>query len=139
MNIVNKKIFSYLILFITVGFASCENSSEELPIELTIQNKVELLESNEWLLKDYEDRIMYTFVNGKRYTQYGESSVFFEVIPGKEEYEIIGDQLKIDFNFGHVYTFEIKVSCNNNIVSFFRDGELNTTLYKRGSNYEECL
>ena len=118
-GIANRSIFCEfcLTLLSTIAFTNCTDANEDLNLELTIEAKVELLESNEWLLKDYEDRIMYTFVNGKRYTQYGENSVFFEVIPGKEEYEIIGDQLKIDFNFGHVYTFEIKVSCNNNIVS----------------------
>ena len=136
MKALLKSIF---VLTLVSVFASCESAYEEQPKTLNIQEKVALLEGNEWLLKDFEDRVMHTFVDGKRQTQYGEDSVFFEVLPGKETYEIVGDLLKMDFNFGHVYTFEVRVSCENRIVEFYREGELNTTLYLRGANYKSCL
>ena len=136
-----KKIFLFSLTLITiVGLSSCENSSEELITELSIQNKVEILESHEWLLKGFEDRIMYTFSNGERFTYYGTDNVFSdEAIPGTVDYIIAGNFLTMDFHFGNIYTFEIKVSCDNNIVEFYRDGELNTTLYRRDSNYKDCL
>jgi hypothetical protein len=140
MNNISKKLFFYLTLCITIGFTSCEDSSEALSTEVTIENKIEILKSSEWLLKGFEDRIMYTFSNGKRYTFYGTDNVFSdEAIPGTEDYTITGDMLTMDFHFGNVYTFEIKVSCDNNIVEFYKDGELNTTLYRRDSNYKDCV
>jgi hypothetical protein len=83
---------------------------------------------------------MHTFAGGERFTYYGADHVFSdEAIPGTVDYLIDGNLLSMDFHFDHVYTFEIKVSCDSNIIEFYRDGELNTTLYKRGSNYLDCL
>jgi hypothetical protein len=131
----NKIIFSFL-LFVAMSFSSCEDASTEL----TIESKVEILESDEWLLKDFEDRVMHTFANGERFTYYGTDSNFDEdAIPGTQTYTISGELLIMDFNFGNISTYEVKVFCNNNILEFYRDGELNTTLYRRGSNYKECL
>jgi hypothetical protein len=119
-----------------MSFSSCEDASTEL----TIESKVEILESDEWLLKDFEDRVMHTFANGERFTYYGTDSNFDEdAIPGTQTYTISGELLIMDFNFGNISTYEVKVFCNNNILEFYRDGELNTTLYRRGSNYKECL
>jgi hypothetical protein len=88
----------------------------------------------------FEDRVMHTFVSGERHTYYGTDHFFFdEAIPGTVDYLIDGNLLSMDFHFDHVYTFEIKVSCDSNIIEFYRHGELNTTLYKRGSNYLDCL
>lgn len=128
-----------LVLFTIITFINCDNSNEETLTELTIEEKVQVLESSEWLLKGFEDRVMHTYTDGKQFTFYGSDSVFGQAIPGTESYTIEGELLTIDFNFGNVFTFEIKVSCENNIVEFFKDGELNKTLYKRGSNYQECL
>lgn len=140
MNSISKKLFFFLILCITIGFTSCEDSSEELSTELTIENKVEILKNGEWLLKGFENRVMHTFANEKRYTFYGADNVFSdEAILGTEDYTITGDKLTIDFHFGNVYIYEVKISCDNNIVEFYKDGELNTTLYKRDSNYKDCL
>ena len=140
MNNISKKLFFYLTLFIAIGFTSCEDSSEELSTELTIQNKVEILKSGEWLLKGFEDRIMHTFKDGKRFTYYGTDNVFTdEAIPETQSYTVSGDLLTMDFNFGNVFTYDVKVSCNDNIIEFYKDGELNTTLYRRGSNYKDCL
>lgn len=137
-NIINK-VFVCLTLISTIGFTSCEDSTEGLPVELTIEQKVTVLESDEWLVKGFEDRVMHTFDSGKRFTYYGTDSVFGAAIPGTEDYTIVGELLMMDFNFGNVFTYDIKVSCDNNIVEFYRDGELNTTLYRRGSNYQDCL
>ena len=112
-----KVVFTISILF----FSSCEDSSNEIQKELTILEKVELLES-------------------ERFTYYGADHVFSdEAIPGTEDYLIDGNLLSMDFHFEHVYIFEIKVSCDSNIIEFYRGGELNTMLYKRGSNYLDCL
>ena len=140
MNNISKKIFFYLTLFMAIGFTSCEDSNDDLSTELTIQNKVEILKSGEWLLKGFEDTVMHTFKDGKRFTFYGTDSVFAdEAIPGTQDYTITGNFLTMDFNFGNVYTYEVKVSCNDTIIEFYKDGELNTTLYKRDSNYKDCL
>ena len=131
-----KVVFTISILF----FSSCEDLSNEIQKELTILEKVELLESGEWLLKGFEHNTMHTFAGGERFTYYGEDHVFLdEAIPGTEDYLIDGNLLSMDFHFEHVYNFEIKVSCDSNIIEFYRGGELNTTLYKRGSNYLDCL
>lgn len=136
----NKFFFFYLMLLITVGFISCEDSSYEVETELTIQKKVELLESSEWLLKGFENSVMHTFEDGKKHTFYAIDNVFGdEAIPGTQAYVIEGNSLKIDYNFGNITTYEVKFSCNNYVVTFYKEGELNSTLYKRGSNYEECL
>ena len=130
-------IFTFSSIFF---FVSCEDSSNEIQKELTILEKVELLESGEWLLKGFEHNTMHTFAGGERFTYYGADHVFSdEAIPGTVDYLIDGNLLSMDFHFDHVYTFEIKVSCDSNIIEFYRGGELNTTLYKRGSNYLDCL
>lgn len=136
-----KNNFFFFFAFLCIaGFSSCENSNEELNSELTIQKKVELLESSEWLLKGFEDRVMHTFSNGERFTYYGTDNVFSdEAIPGTEDYSITGELLTMDYHFGNIYVYELKFSCDNNIVEFYRDGELNTTLYKRGSSFQNCL
>ncbi|MBT3742696.1 MAG: hypothetical protein P8N27_09190 [Polaribacter sp.] len=135
-----KIVFTIFTLSSVLFFSSCEDSSNEIEKELSILEKVLLLESSEWLLKGFEHNTMHTFANGERFTYYGTDHIFFdEAIPGTVDYVIDGSLLTMDFHFGHVYTFEIKVSCDSNIIEFYRDGELNTTLYKRGSNYEECL
>ncbi len=140
MKSIKNKFFFFLAVLTITGFSSCEDSDNDFATELIIQNKVELLESSEWLVKGFEDRVMHTFVNGERLTYYGTDSIFSdEAIPGTQSYTITGELLTMDFNFGNIYTYELKFSCDNNIVEFYRDGELNTTLYKRGSNYEQCL
>ena len=37
------------------------------------------------------------------------------------------------------YEYELVFSCNNTIVSLFRDNELHSVLYENYSNYKECL
>ena len=132
----------FLVLFTlisTLTFTNCENSNE-LPTELSIQQKVALLEGSEWLLKGYEDRVMHTFKYGKQFTYYGTNNVFSETpIPGTHDYTITGNLLTIDLNFGHIKTYEIAFSCNNTIVKFYENGELNSELYKKDSNYKSCL
>ena len=133
-----KKCKAILVFFLAMTvFVSCE-SEEEQP--LTIQDKVELLEENQWLLKDFEDAVMYTFSNGERYTHYAVDGAFTEdAIPGTEEYTITGDLLTMDFHFGNVNTYEVVFSCNNSIVDFYTDGVLQQTLYERDSDYLSCI
>jgi hypothetical protein len=133
----NNLVMSLTVLVMTL-FISC-SESEDLPEVLTIQEKVELLESNQWLLKGFEDRVMHTFSEGERFTFYGTDSVFAEPIPGTNDYTITGDLFTIDFNFGNIGIYDLEISCDNNIIEFFVDGELNSTLLRRGSNYEACL
>ena len=132
----------FLVLFTLISaltFTNCENSNE-LPTELSIQQKVALLEGSEWLLKGYEDRVMHTFKYEKQFTYYGTNNVFSETpIPGAFDYTITGNLLTIDLNFGHIKTYEIAFSCNNTIVKFYENGELNSELYKKDSNYKSCL
>lgn len=138
-NTINK-FFLCLTLISTIGFTNCENSNDNLDLELTIQEKIAILQTGEWLLKDFEDRVMHTFANGERFTFYGTNSDFSEpAIPGTQDYSISGDLLTMDFHFGNTGTYDLKVSCDNNIVEFFVDGELHSTYYKRGSNYQDCL
>ena len=139
MQKIINHFFIYLALVTVISFTSC-SSDENTSIELTIEEKVTLLESNQWLLKDFEDRVMHEFKAGERLTYYGVDNVFSDpAIPGTEDYVVSANMLIMDFHFGNVYTFELKVLCENNIVEFYRDGQLNTTLYRRGSNYEQCL
>lgn len=132
----------FLVLFTFISaltFINCENSNE-LPTELSIQQKVALLEGTEWLLKGFEDRVMHTFKDGKQFTYYGTNNVFSETpIPGAFDYTITGNLLTIDLNFGNMKSYEIEFSCNNSIVKFYENGELNSVLYKKGSNYKSCL
>lgn len=132
----------FLVLFTlisTLTFTNCENSNE-LSTELSIQQKVALLEGTEWLLKGFEDRVMHTFKDGKQFTYYGTNNVFSEnPIPGAFDYTITGNLLTIDLHFGNVKTYEVAFSCNNSIVKFYENGELNSVLYKKGSNYKSCL
>ncbi len=140
MNTLKKGVLAIFTLTSLLFFTSCEDATTEIETELTIQDKVEILKSSEWLLKGFEDRVMHTFSDGKRFTYYGTDSVFSdEAIPGTEDYTITGDLLTIDFHFGNVSTFELKFSCDNNIVKFYKDGELNSVLYKKDSNYKDCL
>lgn len=135
-NILSILLFSISILILV----SCENSADDISTELTIQEKVQLLENNKWLLKDFEDRVMHAFKDGKQLTYYGTDNVFSdEAIPGTQSYIIEGNQLTIDYNFGNLKTFDLKVSCNANIIEFYENGELNKTLYRRNSNYKDCL
>ena len=136
-NIINRIFICFMF---TITLIACSDPSEDLIVEeLSIQEKVQILEGSEWLLAGFEDRVMHTFVDGEEFTFYGSDNVFGEAIPGTKEYTITGDLLTIDFNFGNIFTYEVKVSCDNNIVEWFKDGELNKTLYRRGSNYQECL
>ncbi|MEN8702608.1 MAG: hypothetical protein ABF311_10530 [Polaribacter sp.] len=135
-----KNIKSAVLLFlltITV-FVSCEDNTTEAP--LTIQNKIEILETNQWLLKGFEESVMHTFSNGERFTYYAVNNEFTEdAIPGTEDYIISGDLLTMDFHFGNVKTYELVFSCNNTIVEFYSAGILQSTLYQRNSNYQSCL
>ena len=137
-NIFNK----FLLLFTLISsliFMNCENSNE-LSSELTIQQKVVLLEGTEWLLKGFEDSVMYTFKDGKQFTYYGTNSVFSkDPIPGTFDYTITGNLLTIDLHFGNIKSYEIEFSCNNTIVKFYENGALNKILYNKGSNYKSCL
>lgn len=137
----STNIFSIiLIAFSIVTLTSCENSADDIQTELSIQEKVQMLEQNEWLLKDFEDRVMHTFIDGKQFTYYGTDNVFSsEAIPGTQSYTINGEQLTIDYNFGNLKTFDLKVTCDANIIEFYENGELNKTLYRRNSNYKDCL
>lgn len=131
-------IFCLSVISMAV-FTSCDNNKENVDTELTIQNKIELLEGSQWLLEGFEDNVMYTFVDGKRYKHYGTDGVFGEAIPGTNNYNSLDDLLFIDFNFANTAAYDLKFSCDESIVKFFLDSELNSTLFKLGSNYEECL
>ena len=129
----------FLVIVCATAFISCDSSNDNPDTELTIQEKVALLEGSEWLVKGFEDRVMHTFENGKRLTYYGADGEFGEAIPGTQDYSISENLLMIDFNFGNIKTFSVEYSCDDTIVEFFEDGELNTTLFKRNSDYEKCL
>lgn len=139
MKALSKNFLAILMLLSIVSFSSCETKEEVLSD--TNQTKAELLESGEWLLKDFEDRVMYTFTDGERATFYGENDIFpNDPIPGKHTYTIQNNKITIDLNFGNIYTYDIKFSCDNNIVELYdENGDLNSTLYKRNSNYKGCL
>tara|TARA_R110002126_G_scaffold142037_3_gene287561 strand:+ start:17537 stop:17956 length:420 start_codon:yes stop_codon:yes gene_type:complete len=135
-----KKTFFICLTVIAASFTSCEDASNDISTELTIQNKVEILKSGEWLLKGFEDSVMHTYKDGKQFTYYGTDSVFSdEAIPGTQAYVIDGEQITFDYNFGNMATYEVKISCDNNIIEFYSNGELNKTLYKRDSDYKNCL
>ena len=140
MKAILNKTFICLTLLSTIVFTNCDNSNEELPLELSIQNKVELIENGQWLLKGFETNVMYAFVAGERLTYYGKDGDFPEAaIPGTQAYTITGELLTLDFNFGNFGLYELRFSCDNNIVEFYLDGEIHSTLYKRESNYKDCL
>lgn len=136
-----KKELNWICLLVGLFLLwSCNESEGQIPREeLTIESKIEVLEKGEWLLKGFEDRVMYTFKNGKRYTHYGEDGRFEEPIPNTNNYFPFNFKLTIDFNFGTIKEFEVTLSCNNNIVALHENNELNTILYKRGTNYTGCL
>lgn len=135
-----SKQFIYTItLFLAFGFSSCEDENEVISTELTIQQKVTLLESSEWLLEGFEDRVLYTFKDGKQFTYYGVNTIFDEnPIPGTFEYTITGNLLTVDQHFGNVFTYELSFTCDTTIAILSRNGSIGR-LFKRGSNYQDCL
>ena len=140
-NIINK-LFVYLALVSTVVFTNCENAENSITEELTIQEKIELLENSEWLSPrgDNEPNVMHKFSEGERFTSYKSRGVWHEnSIRPSADYITEGDLLTMNFYFGNVYTYDIEFSCDNNIVKFFLDGELHNTHVKRNSNYKDCL
>ncbi|TCP23974.1 hypothetical protein EV195_107140 [Tenacibaculum skagerrakense] len=137
-NLKNQILRGLAILTLTF-VVSCAKSEDELPQELTIEDKVAILENGEWLLKDFEDAVMYTFKNGERSTYYGTEGKFTEPIPGKHSYKIIDSKLMIDFNHGNTKSYELKVTCNKNIIEMYEDDNLISTLYRKDSNYKDCL
>ncbi|WP_445747634.1 hypothetical protein [Polaribacter sp.] len=138
-NILKK--FQFCVILVTaISFTKCENSNEVISSELTIQQKVALLEGSQWLLKGFEDRVMHTFKDSKQFTYYGTNNVFDEnPIPNALNYTIEGNLITIDYNFGNISSYELTFSCNNSIVDFSQNGEVVKTLYKRGSNFQQCL
>lgn len=137
-NLKNQILRGLAILTLTF-VVSCAKTEDELPQELTIEDKVAILENGEWLLKDFEDAVMYTFKNGERSTYYGTEGKFTEPIPEKNDYTVVDSKLMIDFNFGNTGTYELRVSCNNNIIEMYEGNVLNSTLYRKDSNYKDCL
>jgi len=135
-----NNFFICVTLISTFCFSSCYTLDEGIAEVLTIQEKITLLESGEWLLKGFEDRVMHTFKNGECFTFYGSDHVFSDAaIPGTESYTAHSSRLSIDSNAGNVKIYDVTFSCSNNIVEFFHEGTLNMTLYKRYSNYLDCL
>lgn len=129
-----------LLCIVTISLSSCTENEENILEPLTIESKVELLEKSEWLLKDFEDRIMYTFVTGERLTYYGENNVFqVNPIPTKNPYTIVNEKFQLDLFFGNIKLYDLKFSCNNNIAEFLENDVVVMTLYKRDSNYKACL
>lgn len=135
-----NKFFIYLAIISAITLTSCGSANEDFSLELSLQEKVTILESNAWLLKGYEDRVMHTFKNGEQFTYYGTDNEFSDTpIPGTQDYTIAGNLLIVDYHFDNIVNYELKLSCNNNIVDFYKDGVLNKTLYRKNSNYKECL
>ena len=135
-----KKFILSLVILSSIFFSNCESNDDE-NLELTIQEKVEILKTGEWLLMGFENSIMYTFDNEERATFYGENGVFpSEPIPGKHAYSFQDEKMTLDLNFGNVFTYDLQFSCDNNIVEFYDDdGVLNSTLYRKDSGYQDCL
>ena len=95
-----KRIISICLMVLSINaLISCDDTKDNIDTELTIQEKVELLEKGQWLLGGFEDNVMYEFKGGERFTFYGTESVFTEPIPGTNEYSITDNFLFIDFNF----------------------------------------
>ncbi|MFY7672111.1 hypothetical protein ACOSP6_13590 [Tenacibaculum sp. MEBiC06402] len=129
------KTITLLSIVLVIG---CSKSEDDIPQELTIEEKVKILENGEWLLKDFEDTVMHTFKNGQLLTFYGTDGKFNEPIPEKFNYSIVDSKLKIDLNFGNESIYELRISCNNNIIEMLGD-EIDGALYRKDSNYEDCL
>lgn len=137
-KVINNILNSTLILFLIISCSDSENINQEL----TIQEKIEFLENSEWLSKngDNEPNVMYTFSEGERFSSYKSEGVWHEgSSTPSADYITEGDLLTMDFYFGHVYTYDIEFSCDNNIIKFFIDGELTDTLFKRNSSYKDCI
>ena len=132
-----------ILIFLTVlsinAFISCDDTKENVDLELTIQEKIESLEKSQWLLEGFESNVMYTFVQGKRYTHYGTDGVFGEPIPGTIDYNSMDEFLFMDFNFDNSATYDLKFSCDDTIVAFLQNGERHSRLFRLGSTYEQCL
>lgn len=139
MTAFHKCIFTSATILTLIFCTSCQ--TDENYITDDFQTKIELLEQGKWVLKDFENNVMYAFSNGERATYYGEKGEFPDTpIPEKHTYSFQDNKITLDLNFGNVFTYELKFSCNNNILEFFDDkGKLNTTLYRKDSNYQTCL
>ena len=134
---------TFFVILTVIGlFVSCSDSADNVSEELSIQEKIEFLESSEWLRKngDNEPNVMYTFSEGKRFNSYKSEGVWHDGSKvSSADYIAEGNLLTMDFYFGHVYTYNIEFSCDNNIINFFIDGELTDILFKRNSSYKNCI
>lgn len=136
-SLCNQIVFIGIIILL--GFTSCNSNDDELPKELTIEDKIELLEKGDWLLKGFEKNVKHTFNNGKRSTFYGIDGVFTTPIPRAFDYYKTNEKLTINYGGSNIKSYEVEFSCENTIVSFFINKEILQVLYKEGSNYKTCI
>ncbi|WP_431167145.1 hypothetical protein [Tenacibaculum halocynthiae] len=129
----------FIGIIILLGFASCNSNDDELPKELTIEDKIELLEKGDWLLKGLEKNVKHTFKSGKRSTFYGIDGVFTTPIPRTFDYYKTNEKLTINYGGSNIKSYEVEFSCENTIVSFFINKEVLQVLYKEGSSYKTCI
>ena len=63
------------------------------------------------------------------------------VLGGALDVDKSNSKIQVGFPGGEriIATYDLKFSCDNNIVDFFINGEPHSTLFKLGSNYEQCL
>ena len=73
------------------------------------------------------------------FTFYGIDGEFTEAIPSKKAYAIIDSKFVIDYNFGIIKKYVLVVRCNNNIVEMYDDTQGQIILYRKDSNYKDCL
>ena len=133
----NQIVFVGIILLLVLS--SCTSNEDELPKKLTIEDKIELLEKGDWLLKGFEKNVKHTFKNGKQSTFYGIDGVFTTPIPRELDYYLTNQKLTINYGSGNIKSYDVEFSCENSIVSFFLNKEISQVLYKEGSDYQSCV
>lgn len=84
---------------------------------------------------------LYEFHNGLRYTIYKDSTANFgtrdQAIPNPNEYQFVGDSIKIDLNFGNFFTALPGFDCNCNVLELSSSQGI-TRFYKEGYDLSLC-
>jgi len=104
-----------------------------------------------WVREGYEDRVRYEFQDGIQYTIYGNGSGEF---PSLEEwlqanpdtlqhnYEVKGDSLIVDLNFGNYQRAQMEFVCGNDVVRLHQcclvSQGFTTKLYREGHDLAGC-
>lgn len=113
-----------------------QNTSDDIP-EATLIGR--------WSLVGFEDNIIHEFTENKRFTIYGVDGVFdtkeAQIENGLTglDWWYDGEMVTVDLNFGNMSTLMPQFVCDNYVVNWLNlEGELHSTIFREGFDYESC-